>query len=184
MADPTTTSKEAARLDGPFRPKQQDVCIEPATPYDADCIKNLVISAYSKYVERMGREPAPMTASYHAIIQDESQDVYVLRASQDGRVLGSILLSDHQEDDAVKVNNLVVDPAAQGSGYGKQLMNFAEEVARGKGRGAITLFTNEKMYENIALYPKLGFVETDRRTEDGYHRVYFRKPLSAVIAAP
>lgn len=174
MSAPTLVPKSA-------RPKQ-DVSIERATVHDADRIKSLVVSAYSKYIERMGKEPAPMTDDYRAIIRTQSHDVFVLRSNQDGRVLGSILLSDRQEDNAIKVNNVVVDPTAQGSGYGRQLLHFAEETARAKGREAITLFTNEKMYENIALYPRLGFVETGRRTEDGYHRVYFRKPLSSTVA--
>ena len=33
------------------------------------------------------------------------------------------------------------------------------------------------MVENIHLYRKLGYVETDRRVEDGFARVFFRKPI-------
>lgn len=172
MLAPTSASLESTSL-----PKQK-ASIERATVHDADRIESLVNSAYAKYVERMGKKPAPMTENYHAIIMAHSEDVFVLRASQDWQVLGSITLTDHQEDDAVKVNNVVVDPTAQGCGYGRRLLQFAEETARAKGRGAITLFTNEKMFENITLYPRLGFVETERRTEDGYCRVFFRKTLS------
>lgn len=35
------------------------------------------------------------------------------------------------------------------------------------------------MTENLRLYPSLGFVETGRRVEDGYRRVYFRKLIPA-----
>lgn len=174
MSAPTPVSKSAL-------PKQ-DVSIEKAIVHDADRIRSLVVCAYSKYVERMGKEPAPMMSDYRAIIQTQSYDVFVLRTNRDGRVLGSILLSDHEEDDAIEVNNVVIDPTAQGSGYGRQLLNFAEEIARAKGRKALILYTNEKMHENIALYPKLGFVETERKTEDGYHRVYFRRSLSSAAA--
>jgi hypothetical protein len=34
------------------------------------------------------------------------------------------------------------------------------------------------MTENIGLYSKLGFVETERKQEQGYKRVYMRKILS------
>ena len=34
------------------------------------------------------------------------------------------------------------------------------------------------MTENIGLYESLGYVETDRRTESGYRRVYMRKDLT------
>jgi hypothetical protein len=43
----------------------------------------------------------------------------------------------------------------------------------------VTLYTNEAMVENLRLYRRLGFVETDRRVEDGYRRVFFRKSLDA-----
>lgn len=56
-------------------------------------------------------------------------------------------------------------------------MAHAEQYARDRARSAITLYTNEKMHENLALYPKMGFVQTDARVEDGYRRVYFRKTL-------
>ncbi|MEQ9160672.1 MAG: hypothetical protein RLO10_10775 [Roseovarius indicus] len=37
------------------------------------------------------------------------------------------------------------------------------------------LYTNEKMVANLSIYPHLGYAETDRRTEDGFNRVYFEK---------
>lgn len=33
------------------------------------------------------------------------------------------------------------------------------------------LYTNEKMTENLSIYPKLGYVEVGRRTENGFNRV-------------
>jgi hypothetical protein len=35
------------------------------------------------------------------------------------------------------------------------------------------------MTENIELYKKLGYMETARKTEQGYQRVYMRKALPA-----
>ncbi|KAI3392762.1 hypothetical protein diail_5198, partial [Diaporthe ilicicola] len=155
----------------PVRVSNHEIVIEKATPSDAEAIKQIVMSAYSIYVPRMGgQEPAPMRANYHTIIAFHSQEVHVLRRQGDGTVLGSILLSD-PGDGSIKVNNLVVDSAAQGRGYGRVLMGFAEDVARARGRAALTLFTNEKMTENIVLYPKMGFVEAERKVEDGYSRV-------------
>ncbi len=37
--------------------------------------------------------------------------------------------------------------------------------------------TNEKMSQNLSIYPHLGYVETGRRIEDGFNRVYFEKKL-------
>ncbi len=33
------------------------------------------------------------------------------------------------------------------------------------------------MSENLAIYSKLGYQETHRATEDGFPRVFMRKPL-------
>ncbi|KAJ3533293.1 hypothetical protein NM208_g8049 [Fusarium decemcellulare] len=159
MADPPFTSDRATLA----RAKTEDI---PA-------IKSIVNSAYTKYIERIGKPPAPMLADYNELLQ--SRDVFVLRELDSDVVVGSIVLS--QASDSIEINNLVVDVTAQGRGYGGVLMRYAEDFAKAKGRPALTLFTNIKMYENLNLYPKMGFDETERRTEDGYERVYFRKDL-------
>jgi len=146
--------------------------VEIAKAEDVRAIKRMVNAAYSKYIERIGKLPAAMTADYDKLV--ETRNVYVLRA--DGTVVGSVLLS--KAEDSIKVSNLVVDPAVQGRGYGRVLMDHAESMARAQGLAAMTLFTNRKMHENIALYRKIGFTETGRNTEDGFARVFFRKELS------
>ncbi len=146
--------------------------VERAKAEDAPVIRQMVDDAYSKYIERLGKLPAAMNSDYDKLI--ETQNVYVLRIG--GHVVGSILLS--RDGDAIKVSNLVVDPSAQGCGYGRVLMDYAEDTARARGLAAVTLFTNEKMHENIALYTKIGFTETSRKAEDGFNRVFFRKNLA------
>jgi len=154
-------------------PKQvENFVVERATLDDVPRIKLMVELAYSKYIERLGKMPAPMTEDYGKLV--ETGSVYVLQIN--GTVLGSIVLS--EEDNSIKVNNLVVDPAAQGRGYGRVLMKHVEDTARAQGFAAVTLFTNEKMHENIALYTKIGFTEIGRRTEEGFDRVFFCKKLS------
>jgi hypothetical protein len=41
----------------------------------------------------------------------------------------------------------------------------------------IRLYTNEAMTENLAYYPRRGYTETHRAAEDGFNRVFFRKPV-------
>ena len=147
----------------------ESLVVETAKAEDVPAIKPMIDAAYSKYIERFGKLPAAMTADYDKLI--ETQSLYVLRVGSN--VVGSILLS--RDDDSIKVNNLVVDPSAQGRGYSRVLMDHAEDMARAQGLAAVTLFTNEKMHENIALYTKIGFTETGRKTQDGFNRVFFRK---------
>lgn len=155
-----------------------------ATLADAPALQALVNAAYTKYIPRIGRPPAPMNTDYAALIASTGKyNVHMLRAgppdnSDSNVVVGAVVLADHAHDDAVHVDNLVVNPAAQGRGYGRVLMDVAEKYAWEQKRSALTLHTNEKMVENVAIYTKMGFVEVDRRVEDGYHRVYFRKTLA------
>ena len=145
--------------------------VDTAVASDVPTIKRMIDGAFSKYTERLGTLPAAMIADYGALI--ETGSVHVLRVG--GRVVASVLLP--KGDDSIEIHNLVVDPTAQGRGYGRVLMEFADDMARKQGLPAITLYTNEKMHENIALYQKLGFIETGRKTQDGFNRVFFRKTL-------
>ena len=61
---------------------------------------------------------------------------------------------------------------------GSRLLARAEEYARGLGLSEIRLYTNAAMAENLAYYPRRGYIETHRADQDGFHRVFFRKPVS------
>ena len=149
----------------------EEPMVEIAKAEDVPSIKLITDAAYSKYIEVLGMLPAAMKVQYNKIV--EMQKVYVLRVG--GDVVGSIILS--TAGDSVTVNNLVVAPSAQGRGFGRLLMKYAEDKARGQDLAAVTLFANEKMHDNIAWYTKIGFIETGREREDGFNRVYFRKNL-------
>jgi ribosomal protein S18 acetylase RimI-like enzyme len=75
------------------------------------------------------------------------------------------------------VDNVAIHPDYQGKGLGLKLMALAEEEAQRLGLTTVTLYTNERMTENIELYKRLGYTETKRKTEQGYQRVYMRKPV-------
>ena len=150
-----------------------DIIVEAAKSEDVAAVKSMVDTADSKYIDRLGKLPAAMTADYDELVK--TRIVYVLRVG--GSVVGSVILT--KAVDSIKVNNLVVDPSAQGCrGYGRALLDFAERRARAQCLAALTLFTNEMMHENVGLYRKIGFTETGRKTEDGFNRVFFRKDIA------
>ncbi|KAF5227859.1 hypothetical protein FANTH_14664 [Fusarium anthophilum] len=167
-------SSHETQKDPPFQ--VDGLSLSRAKPEDVTVIQAMVKLAYSKYVDRIGKPPAPMTADYAKLLT--THHVFILRISSTNSIVGSIALSCELGTDSIKINNLVVDTAAQGRGFGGLLIRYAETFAKLMGRPALTLFTNVKMYENLALYRKMGFLETERKTEDGYERVYFRKELS------
>lgn len=145
--------------------------IRLAEMQDLTAIEALVRVAYAPYLPRIGREPAPMQDDYAARIG--KGQVHVLEA--DGRVQGVLVLI--PERDAMLLDNVAVRPEAQGRGFGRMLLEFAEDAARVAGFGAIRLYTNAAMAENIALYLRIGYRETHRGEEKGLRRVYMRKPL-------
>lgn len=156
-------------------PSPRGTSILRAQTADVAHIRRMVNTAYEKYVSRIGRPPAPMTADYGALVT--THDVFVLAADEGGDIVGSIVLQADQETKIMHVNNVVVDPVAQGKGYGRVLFDCAENWARMKECNQLALFTNVRMVENLALYTKIGYKETERKTEDGFERVYFRKSL-------
>ena len=146
--------------------------LRPATSDDLTAVEEIVQAAYTHYVARIGREPGPMVDDYAALIGEGRIHV----AEREGLVLGIIVLI--PRDDAMLLDNVAVAPKAQGSGLGRLLLAFAESAALQAGYGAIELYTNEAMTENIELYVRIGYTETHRVEEKGLRRVYMRKPLS------
>lgn len=100
--------------------------------------------------------------------------VHVL--DQEGAVTGIVVLI--PERDSMLLDNVAVLPGAQGLGYGRELLQFAERSALAAGYTSIRLYTHEAMTENIALYSRIGFVETHRLEEKGFCRVYMTKALA------
>ena len=85
----------------------------------AECVN----AAYAKYIERIGKKPAPMLADYTSLIA--RGHVYVLEDAL-GEVQGVLVLE--TQDDGLFIENVAVDPASQGRGMGRALMNFAAQL--------------------------------------------------------
>lgn len=154
-----------------------DPVVRAAVPGDVPAIETLVRSAYSKYIERIGKPPAPMTADYGQLV--DKGDVWVLEL--DGEVVGLIILK--SAADHLLLSNVAVSPDHQGRGLGSKLIAHAEAQARQRGLREMRLFTNELMHENLAVYGKLGWVEYDRAEQDGFRRVFMKKELGEIPSA-
>jgi ribosomal protein S18 acetylase RimI-like enzyme len=144
----------------------------PAVAADVPALAEVARQAYAPYVERMGEQPAPMTADYDAVVA--GGEVWV--AEDDQRIIG--MLSLVAESGYLLVENVAVVPEAQGKGVGNALMRLAEDRAAASGLAELRLYTNAVMTENLHYYPRRGYVETHRGEEGGFQRVFFRKRLS------
>lgn len=142
--------------------------IRKAEEGDTARIGAIARSAYGKYVSRIGREPAPMGTDFGAEIA--AHRVVVIGA--DDRVFGYMVA--WPEVDAYFIEDIAVDPIYQGTGFGRRLIEHAVTEAEGLRLPALRLYTNAAMTENLSMYARIGFVETCRAVEKGFHRVYMR----------
>jgi GNAT superfamily N-acetyltransferase len=145
--------------------------IRPADIADLPVMERIVSDAYRVYVERIGKPPGPMLDDYSAHVRNHTAWV----AEVGDQVTGVLILIG--ETDHLLLDNVAVDPSHHGRGIGRALLNFAEQEAVRRGYREITLYTHEKMSENLVMYPALGWVETERREQNGYPRVFFRKSV-------
>lgn len=145
--------------------------IRRARPEDASLIAALVDEAYAPYISRIGRKPGPMLDDYAQVIATST--VYV--STDDAGITGVLVMQ--PEDADLLLVNVAVAARSRGQGVGKRLMTFCEGCARELGCQGVRLYTHELMSENLAIYRTLGYLETHRATQDGFARVFMRKPL-------
>jgi len=145
--------------------------IRRAAADDVARIGTIARAAYTKYVPRVGREPAPMLADFAAAVAADHVVVIETARGVDGYMIA------WPELDAFFIENIAVDPTRQHQGLGRMLIDHAAAEARRHNLSAIRLYTNAAMTENLSMYAHIGFVETHRATEKGFGRVYMRWSL-------
>ena len=143
-----------------------------ATSDDVDAIQALATDAFGKYVERIGRPPAPMVADYAALLGESR--IWVVERRD---AVVAMLVTQHHGDHLL-LETIAVASDAQGGGHGRRLLERAEHDAAEQGLTEVRLCTNEAMTENLVFYPRHGYRETRRGLEDGYRRVFFVKDLA------
>ncbi|MFC7692140.1 GNAT family N-acetyltransferase [Paeniroseomonas aquatica] len=136
----------------------------------------MVEAAYGPWVPIVGRRPFPMQDDYAARIA--AGQAWVLEDA--GAIAGLVVIE--READHLLLDNIAIDPARQGRGDGRALLDFVEAEARRLGLAEVRLYTNLLMERNIALYARRGYAETGRRQEQGFARVFMAKSLSGCAA--
>jgi ribosomal protein S18 acetylase RimI-like enzyme len=139
---------------------------------DVERIREIARAAYARYVPRIGREPAPMMATYDADVS--AGRVVVLEVER--KVIGYLVA--WPEEDAYFIENIGIEPELQGKGWGRRLIDHAASEATHNSLNVLRLYTNAAMTENLSMNAHLGFVETHRVTENGFNRVYMRLDLA------
>jgi putative acetyltransferase len=91
-------------------------------------------------------------------------DVLVARdADADGAILGCVALEPLRDQPGVfELSKMAVDPAAQGQGLGRRLLEAAIARARALGATALFLGSNAKLAPAVHLYEAVGFTHVPR----------------------
>jgi len=139
---------------------------------DAEIIREVVRSAYARWIPVIGREPRPMIVDYEQAVRDHRIDLMFM----DFKMVG--LVETMLRDDHLWIENVAVRPEDQGRGFGRLLLTHAEHQAVEAGRGEIRLLTNAAFEANVALYEKAGYTIVDREPFMGGTTIYMSKSLS------
>ncbi|SDW43082.1 hypothetical protein SAMN05444336_101991 [Albimonas donghaensis] len=148
-----------------------------AVEADAPALAAIARAAYAPYVPRLGFEPPPMRQDFPADIA--AGRVWAAEWADGGGRDGLGLLGyavARPEGPDWMIENVARAPDGP-RGLGRALIAFAEAEGRARGFARVVLYTNAAMTENQALYPRLGYLETGRREENGLSRVFYARDL-------
>ena len=109
------------------------------------------------YMAAVGYIPKPAEEDYSPRI--DRGEVWILNCN--GRDVGIAVLE--EQPDHLLVYSIAVSPAEQRQGYGRALLEFADQRAIAIGVDEIRLYTNVLMKGNIALYRQNGYVPVGTR---------------------
>jgi len=101
-------------------------------------------------------------------LRAKSRDEIGIVARRERKIAGCAFLA--EREGCFYLGKLAVDPALQGLGIGRQLVEWCERHARGAGKPAIELQTRVELTENHAAFGRMGFVETGRTAHAGFDR--------------
>jgi len=135
--------------------------IRTAVPDDALAIASTLHRAFLEFEPLYTPEAFAATISSPGRLRIRLNEGPIWVALQGVAVVGTV--SAAPKGDALYVRGMAVDPAARGSGIGRELMKQIEEYAVELGFKRLHLSTTPFLIGAIRLYEKCGFV----RNEEG-----------------
>jgi ribosomal protein S18 acetylase RimI-like enzyme len=142
MTEQSPTSRNIRRAGRPVSAVIQQISADAYTP---------------AYMAALGYIPKPAEEDYSPRV--DRGEVWILNC--DGRDIGVAVLE--ERPDHLLVYSIAVSPAEQRRGYGRALLEFADQRAIATGVDEIRLYTNLRMKGNIALYRRHGYVAVGTR---------------------
>lgn len=129
---------------GPYR-------LRRASSGDHDQLVDLQRKAYARNRELLGLEPLPLLVDYREVLA--RNEVWVL----DGAAgFNGALVLELRADDLL-IESIATDPASQGQGIGRAMLEAALERGRALGYKTVRLYTGSTLTHLIAWYGRHGF---------------------------
>jgi len=133
--------------------------IRIAVPDDATAIASTLQKAFLEFEPLYTPQAFASTISSPDRIRLRMNEGPIWVALQDDVVIGTVSVA--PKGDALYVRGMAVDPAARGSGIGRELMKRVEEYATENGFERLYLSTTPFLGGAIRLYERCGFVRND-----------------------
>ena len=141
--------------------------IRPARLTDESAIQR--IDAYTWTADNSPAPPAPPDQPFFG---ERNQLADVLVAEADGQVIGYAIVRQYMpipsHRDVLEINGLAVDPAHQGHGVGRRLVEACAEQARRRGARKLTLRVLGDNDGARRLYESCGF-QVEGVLRDEFH---------------
>lgn len=105
---------------------------------------------------------------------------YFVAIDEKGQVVGGVGAAEFDGiENCAELQKLYLDDSAKGKGWGKELMQIAENWARSAGYKNLYLETHTNLSAAMKLYEKTGFhaVEKPCSTQHGTMNRFYRKEL-------
>jgi ribosomal protein S18 acetylase RimI-like enzyme len=127
-----------------------------------------LILASFRYMNGVIDPPSSALRLTPEALKHKAAEETVFLAFLDGRMVGSVFLA--EKDDHFYLGKLAVDPACQGCGIGRRLVEAAETFVGMTAKPVIELQVRVELTGNQATFARLGFRETGRTAHAGYDR--------------
>ncbi|RLK46753.1 GNAT family N-acetyltransferase [Microbacterium telephonicum] len=153
-----------------------EITIRPITEADAGQVLTVQRAAFVTEALIYGDpDMGPLTQSLEEVAFELRENLGCV-AVQGERIVGAARAVASGE--LLLVGRIAIAPDQQGGGIGSRLLEAVEERGRAHGCREAELFTGSLSEQNIALYEKLGYRESERVPQDGgSEQVFLRKRL-------
>ena len=155
----------AETSDFPTKPPEGPLTFEPCTPERLQPLYAVVEATYEATLDCPGlngiRTAADVLEGYGASSGTCPPHWFLIH--HEDRHVGCLLLADYPEHANCELTYMGLVPSARGNGWGLQVTNHAQWIARSMGRGRMVLAVDSTNQPARDMYAAAGFRGWDRR---------------------